>query len=269
MIGIYVICNVKTDTFYVGKSVNIEKRFKNHLKNLRQNKHYNKHLQNSYNKYGEEFFEFDVVEECNENQLNEKEKYWIAYYKNNNFNLYNITDGGDGGKMPQYIIEKNRIKISNKAKGSEYVKHFGKQNGMYGKHHTEKTKNKIRQSLYSKYGVGMSSMYGKHHTEETKRKISQANKGRKHSEETKRKMHKPHKKTRWDNNKRVWSDELCSVCRLLNMSGISYIKLSKVFGVNAETVRIGVKRYEKRKNIVNNNYLYLPKVLLNSKECEK
>lgn len=241
MIGIYVICNVKTDTFYVGKSVNIEKRFKNHLKNLRQNKHYNKHLQNSYNKYGEEFFEFDVVEECNENQLNEKEKYWIAYYKNNNFNLYNITDGGDGGKMPQYIIEKNRIKISNKAKGSEYVKHFGKQNGMYGKHHTE----------------------------ETKRKISQANKGRKHTEETKRKMHKPHKKTRWDNNKRVWSDELCSVCRLLNMSGISYIKLSKVFGVNAETVRIGVKRYEKRKNIVNNNYLYLPKVLLNSKECEK
>lgn len=254
MIGIYKITNTVTGYCYIGKSINISKRLQRHLRNLRNNEHYNLHLQNSFNKYGEDKFTFNVLEECEEEQLNDKEIYWISYYKNNlQLPLYNITDGGDGGKMPQYIIDNNRKKISKKAKGSSYVKHFGSENGMYGKHHTEETKNKIKQTLFNKYGQGMGYMYGRHHTTKTKEKISKANKGRKHTEETKNKMHKSHKKTPWDNNKRLWTDELCSICRLLNMYGISFIELAKVFKINAETVRIAVRRYEKRNKLNNSS----------------
>lgn len=56
----------------------------------------------------------------------------------------------------------------------EYCKNnSGKNNPMYGKHHTEETKQKISKALSEN-----NFMYGKHHTKEVKQKISKAMKGK-------------------------------------------------------------------------------------------
>ena len=60
--GIYVIKNLINGNIYIGSSVNIKNRFNQHKSTLRHNSHKNKHLQNAWNKYGEESFEFFVVE---------------------------------------------------------------------------------------------------------------------------------------------------------------------------------------------------------------
>jgi len=60
--GIYKIINIQNDNFYVGSSVNLHRRKIRHFSELRNNKHDNKHLQNAWNKYGEDCFVFVVVE---------------------------------------------------------------------------------------------------------------------------------------------------------------------------------------------------------------
>ena len=49
--GIYLIKNNISKKEYIGQSINIEKRWKDHKKDLRNNIHKNQHLQNAYNKY--------------------------------------------------------------------------------------------------------------------------------------------------------------------------------------------------------------------------
>ena len=58
--GIYKITNNINNKFYIGSSKNITKRFKEHKWRLKNNKHPNNKLQNSWNKYGEENFKFEV-----------------------------------------------------------------------------------------------------------------------------------------------------------------------------------------------------------------
>ncbi|SRR6266852_3028017 len=77
--GIYCILNIKTNKAYIGSAVNISKRWILHLHQLRKNKHYNKYLQNSWNKYGEENFKFEILEYCNKEELLTKEQFWIDW----------------------------------------------------------------------------------------------------------------------------------------------------------------------------------------------
>lgn len=64
--GIYKIVNRINGKYYVGSSINIlgtPGRFYNHKRHLRRGKHHCDHLQNAYNKYGSENFEYIVVEQ--------------------------------------------------------------------------------------------------------------------------------------------------------------------------------------------------------------
>lgn len=55
------------------------------------------------NKYGIENFKLDIIEECESNELEEKEKYWIEYY--GSFKCgYNATIGGSGKKYLDYDL---------------------------------------------------------------------------------------------------------------------------------------------------------------------
>ena len=62
--GIYKIVNTATGQCYVGQSQYMKKRLKEHFRLLRKNKHTNPHLQNSYNRYGEENFYGAIEAEC-------------------------------------------------------------------------------------------------------------------------------------------------------------------------------------------------------------
>jgi group I intron endonuclease len=73
-----MIINNINGKFYIGSTVNFQQRCYEHLKRLRQNKHHSPMLQNSWNKYGEEYFIFNIVEEVSgASNLIEKEQFWI------------------------------------------------------------------------------------------------------------------------------------------------------------------------------------------------
>lgn len=99
MIGyIYSIINNKTKERYVGQTIDLERRKKEHFKDLESNKHLNKKLQSAWNKYGKNNFSFEYqkYDLANKDELNILEKAFIQQY-DSYYNGYNLTLGGDGG----------------------------------------------------------------------------------------------------------------------------------------------------------------------------
>lgn len=95
--GIYCIENIKNGKKYIGKSKNISRRFSQHKSKLNKNQHTNSLLQDDWNKYGEINFKFYLLEECEENEQNPKEQYWIQ--KLNTYDCgYNKDLGGVVGR---------------------------------------------------------------------------------------------------------------------------------------------------------------------------
>lgn len=96
MVGIYKIENLINNKVYIGQSVNIEKRWSAEKSAAKTptDKAYNYPLSQAFRKYGIENFSFEILEECNQTELNEKEKYYIQKY-NSYFKGYNQTFGGD------------------------------------------------------------------------------------------------------------------------------------------------------------------------------
>lgn len=103
MIGIYKIENIVNGRVYIGQSVDIEKRWRSHTKELRKGTHANVLLQDDWLIYGEEHFTFEVIKKCRSIKLNEFEKYYIKHY--NAFdNGYNQTVGNG-----RTLIDKREI----------------------------------------------------------------------------------------------------------------------------------------------------------------
>ena len=90
MIGIYKITYNKDGRCYIGQSINIEHRLKEH-----RNCEGKSHIHNAILKYGLSNFTFEIIEECNREQLDEKEQYWISFY-NSYEKGFNETKGGQG-----------------------------------------------------------------------------------------------------------------------------------------------------------------------------
>lgn len=92
-IGIYKIVN-PNGKIYIGQSINIEYRFLSYEKLLRCKNQ--KKLYNSLMKYGIECHSFEIIEKCDVNMLNERERYWQEYYDviNNGLNL-KLTNSND------------------------------------------------------------------------------------------------------------------------------------------------------------------------------
>lgn len=94
--GIYKITNIVNNKCYIGSSINIESRKYKHFWMLSKNTHDNLYLQNSFNKHGYGNFVFDVIEECSERELIDKENYYIKEYKSNDllfgFNLSLVNE---------------------------------------------------------------------------------------------------------------------------------------------------------------------------------
>jgi hypothetical protein len=72
--GIYMIeCNGNK---YVGKSKDIEHRWKDHISQLKRGKHKNKYIQGMWDNYSENFV-FSVLEYCPTNEIDKREDYWV------------------------------------------------------------------------------------------------------------------------------------------------------------------------------------------------
>ena len=188
---IYCIVNLTNNKKYIGQTSDqggYEVRWDKHKRLLRSNNHVGRngkadHLQNAWNKYGEENFEFILLHELTFNneeelikELNRLEVYYIKEWNLLNRNLgYNISSGGSSGNNFAGKSEEEMNEI--KQKMSE--KRKGKNNPFYGKHHTEETKRKISEYNKGRYEGKKNPFYGKAHSEEVRKKISEHNKGRK------------------------------------------------------------------------------------------
>lgn len=100
MVGyIYRITNKVTGQHYIGQTIDINRRKRKHFRTLRNNEHDNPKLQASWNKYGEENFEFESWEFKIKSveELNELECRYIDKY-NSLDEGFNLVPGG--GKPP-------------------------------------------------------------------------------------------------------------------------------------------------------------------------
>ena len=99
MVGIYKIENLINGNKYIGQSNNITKRWGAEKRTAFNEKdpRYDYPLSRALRKYGVENFSFEIIEECNIEQLNERERYWVSYY-DSFYNGYNQTLGGDSPK---------------------------------------------------------------------------------------------------------------------------------------------------------------------------
>jgi group I intron endonuclease len=185
--GIYLILNKTDNKVYVGSAVykrnekritsSLSSRIRSHLRLLIKNEHFNKYLQNSWNKNGADNFSFMVIEFVeDENLLIEREQFWINKLKSTDRNLgYNILEiAGSrlGLKHTDETKEKLRIISGNHQHSEETKKKMSA--WQIGKITSEETKRKISQSEK-----------GKIISEEQRKQISEKGKGRKHTEETK------------------------------------------------------------------------------------
>lgn len=95
--GIYKIKNLINGKVYIGQSVDIQYRFNNHKSesfNPKSNA-YDTAIHRAIRKYGIENFSFEIVEECEQENLRDREIYWISHYGSFG-NGYNLTSGGEG-----------------------------------------------------------------------------------------------------------------------------------------------------------------------------
>ena len=134
--GIYKIVNKIDKKYYVGSSKNIKVRWKRHKNDLNKNCHYNPHLQNAWNKYGEKNFKFIVIESSNPKKLLKEEQKYLNVAKKEKNKTYNCKFISSGGGLDSDIIDKIRNSLK-----KYYLKN---KSFMFGKFHSNKTKQKMR-----------------------------------------------------------------------------------------------------------------------------
>lgn len=79
---------------YIGSSFNIKQRWRSHKRDLKNQKHHSYHLQNSWNKYGEDNFKFSILVKTKKNKkiiIKIEQKYIDFYQSSNRKNGYNIN----------------------------------------------------------------------------------------------------------------------------------------------------------------------------------
>lgn len=137
--GIYKITNTQTGGVYVGQTKEtFQRRFWHHRWKLTNGSHDNVHLQHSWDKYGSDSFVFSIVELNSCADINEREQFWIDFYRKNG-SCYNIQDGGQPERIARYVTEEQR----------KYVGALNRER-MLGSTLSEETKDKMSKARLDK-----------------------------------------------------------------------------------------------------------------------
>lgn len=146
--GVYLISNNVNGKCYVGSSIHLTQRRKEHFSKLMHNKHGNAHLQNAYNKYGREAFEFEILETLSiddniKENLLKREQFWIDNLKPE-YNILLVA----GSSLGYHHSDGTKQKISKSTTGvkksEEHAKHI--REGQKGRVFTEDHKKKLSEA---------------------------------------------------------------------------------------------------------------------------
>ena len=114
MVGIYKITNLINQKSYIGQSINISRRIKDHFQKAEcpSDVSYNGALHSAIRKYGKNNFVWEVLEECSPEELDSKEQYYIQKFNTYSPNGYNILEGGQKIRsFPRYCEMCGKIKL--------------------------------------------------------------------------------------------------------------------------------------------------------------
>lgn len=171
--GIYKIVNKTNGKYYVGSSNDITGNFGRwyeHKWELKRKSHHNDYLQRSWDKYGENEFDWIVIETVPENQLLIIEQRYLDVAKTEQDRCYNLTF--DATAPTRSMNEESKKRMIEKLK-----RHFSipSNNPMYGKHHTKKSRLKMALSRIGKApsnkGVPMSDVQKKELSRKAKERL--------------------------------------------------------------------------------------------------
>lgn len=184
MTGIYKITN-PNGKVYIGQSVEIERRLRAYKGNKCTGQHA---ILNSLQKYGFENHFFEVIEECEVDVLDRRERYWQDYYK--------VLTEGLNCKLTSTATQKQQLSIEARQKISQ-----SKKGVSFSEEHKKalsKSRQGIPRSEETKIKVATAA---RNRSKETLLKMSEAKKGKSsgmkgkvHTEETREKMRASHSK---------------------------------------------------------------------------
>lgn len=199
---LYEIRNKINNKRYIGRTNNIKARWNRHRNELRNNKHHCIYLQRAWNKYGEENFEFSIIDTRETlEEIQELESSYINVLDNTK--LYNVSKMSSGGDLISYHPNRNEIveritegvrnrweNITEEEYGEYCNKYIGENNpnykhGYYSQEEKRKRSEEWNNKTYEEkycgripWNKGMKFDNCPPKSEETKRKISESNKGK-------------------------------------------------------------------------------------------
>jgi group I intron endonuclease len=106
MIGIYELRNTRTGQRYIGSSIRLKRRLRDHKYDLRKNQHKNKHLQSAWNKYGEDTFDFRIVLVCSRDMITHYEQSFL-----NSLGPKDYNKNPSAGRPPSTKGKKIKVKL--------------------------------------------------------------------------------------------------------------------------------------------------------------
>ena len=150
MACVYKIQNKANGKFYIGSTIDFERRKREHFGELKRGMHHSKKMQDDYDKYGQNYFSMSIIENCADDARLDREQYYIDLYDASN-NGYNISDSAYYSKAGFCTMNKD-----------------GENNPFYGKHHSEETRQRLRDTC----DKNRDKRSGWKHKEETIEKMS-------------------------------------------------------------------------------------------------
>jgi group I intron endonuclease len=154
--GIYMILNIENGRYYIGSAMRFNKRWKEHLRGLENNRHHSKFMQRDWNKCGAEFFKFIKLVICEAKDLIAIEQKCMDSMKP----VYNSAPTA-GSQLGFKFSDESKLKMSEAAKRTR---------NFTGHKHSEETRAKISST---KTGVKMGP-----YSKERCAKLSESQKGR-------------------------------------------------------------------------------------------
>ena len=201
MIGIYRIKNLVNGKCYYGLSKQIEKRLARHKRELNNSIHINCILQRAWDKYGENNFLFEIVEECDINVLLETEQKYLDLHPEYNIGVKssggdNLTKNPKKDKIVKKIVESIKQRYDSMSDEEKKLMHSQPMEknpnwkGGVSISHCEICNIKISQGakrciehiVYERNGID-NPFFGKKHSEQTKKKLSEKRIGKYHGEQ--------------------------------------------------------------------------------------